>query len=148
MMHDIAVDITHWYKQIGFDQTVIHCDLKMLTMEEQGSRDITLLAFRSQYPVMFSALYATFAIMPSTKRLTEQSHGPLCDSFLMGVSMMFTDARQAYMMDEEYHKREARCKKKRQEKKNGPTNFGVKHDDTRALQIESAVATAQKSKEY
>jgi hypothetical protein len=51
-------------------------------------------------------------------------------------------------MDEEYHNQEARCKKKRQEKINGATNFGVKHDDTKALQIESAVATTKKSKEY
>jgi hypothetical protein len=56
----------------------------------------------------------------------------------MGVSMMFKDAQQAYTMDEEY----------RQEKKNGATNFGAKHDDTKAFQIESAVATAKKSKEY
>jgi hypothetical protein len=62
--------------------------------------------------------------------------------------MMFTDARQAYMMDEEYHNREARRKKKRQEKKNGPTHFGVKHDNTKAFKIESAEATTKKSREY
>jgi hypothetical protein len=148
MMKDEAVDITHWYQQIGFNRRDVRCDFKRLTMEEPGSRDITLLSLRSRYPVIFSALYATFALMPSTTRLTEQSHGALRDSLPMGVSMMFTDARQAYMMDEEYHNREARRKKKRQEKKNGPTNFGVKHDDTKALQIESAEATTRKSKEY
>jgi hypothetical protein len=103
MMHEKTVDITHWFKQIGFNQTVVHRDLKKLTMEEQGSRDITLLAFRSEYPVILVALYATFALMPSTTRLTEQSHGALRDSLPMGVSMMFTDARQAYMMDKENH---------------------------------------------
>jgi hypothetical protein len=43
------------------------------------------------YPVIVLALYATFALMPSTTRLTEQSHGTLRDSLPMGVSMMFTD---------------------------------------------------------
>jgi hypothetical protein len=37
LLHDRAVGITHWYKQIGFNQAVIHRDLKKLTMEEQGS---------------------------------------------------------------------------------------------------------------
>jgi hypothetical protein len=62
--------------------------------------------------------------------------------------MMFTDAGQAYMMDEEYHNREAQHKRKRQDKKNGATNFGVKHVVAKALQIESALATAKRSKEY
>jgi hypothetical protein len=92
MMKDEAVDITHWYKQIGFNQSAINCDFKKLTMEEQGSPDITLLSFRSRYPVIFSALYTTFALMPSTMRLAEQSHGTLRDSLPMGVSMMFTNA--------------------------------------------------------
>eukprot|EP00978_Attheya_sp_CCMP212_P020028 scaffold56843_cov32-Attheya_sp.AAC.3 len=78
--------------RIGFNQTDIHLDLKKLTMEEESSRDITLLVFQSQYPVFFSALYATFALMPSTTQLTEQSHGGLCDSLPMEVAMMFTDA--------------------------------------------------------
>jgi hypothetical protein len=92
--------------------------LKKLTTKEPGSRDITLLSFRSRYPVIVLALYATFTVMPSsTTRLTEQSHGALRDSLPMGVSMMFTDAQQAYMMNEEYHNREARRKKKRQEKR-------------------------------
>jgi hypothetical protein len=51
-------------------------------------------------------------------------------------------------MYKEYHNREAQRMKKRQEKKNGATNFGVKHDDTKALQIKSAVSAAKKSKEY
>eukprot|EP00978_Attheya_sp_CCMP212_P040257 scaffold217766_cov49-Attheya_sp.AAC.5 len=128
MMRDESVDITHWYKQIGFNQTDIHLDLKKLTMEEEGSRDITLLVFRSQYP---------------------QSHGGLRDSLPMGVAMMFTDACQSYMMDEEYHNQEARRKTNREERKNGKTNFGVKHDDTKAFQIESAaVATTKKCETY
>jgi hypothetical protein len=52
-VHDESVDTTHWYKQIGFNQINIHCDLKKLTMEEEGSRDITLLVFQSTYPVIF-----------------------------------------------------------------------------------------------
>jgi hypothetical protein len=112
MMKDEAVEITHWYHQIGFNQRDVRCDLKKLTTEEPGSRDITLLSFRSHYPVICSAPYATFPLMPSTTRLTEQGHGALRDSLPMGVSMMFTDARQAYMMDEEYHNREARRKER------------------------------------
>jgi hypothetical protein len=92
MMRDEALDITHWYKQIGFNQTNIRRDLKGLTMEEPGKRDITLLTSRKQYPVIFSALYATFSLMPSTTRLTEQNHGALCNSLPMGVPMMYTDA--------------------------------------------------------
>ena len=61
---------------------------------------------------------------------------------------MFTDAQQSYMMDEEYHNREARRKAKREEWKSSTTNFGVKHDDTKAFQIKSAVATIKKSKKY
>jgi hypothetical protein len=87
--------------------------------------------------------------MPSTTQLTEQSHGGLRDSLPMGVSMMFTNARQAYTMDEEYHNQEACCKIKKGERKSCTTNFGVKHDDTKAFQIESAVrATTKKSKQY
>jgi hypothetical protein len=52
------------------------------------------------------------------------------------------------MMDEEYHNREACRKKKGQKTKNGPTHFGVKHDNTKVLQIKSAEATTKKSKEY
>jgi hypothetical protein len=117
MMTDEAVGVTHWYQQIGFNRSDVRSDLKNLTIEEPGSRNITLLSFRSCYPVIFSALYATFALMPSTTRLTEQSHGALRDLLPMGVSMMFTDTQQAYMMDEEYHNREACRKKKRQEKR-------------------------------
>jgi hypothetical protein len=116
MMKDEAVEIAHWYQQMGFNRRDVRCHLKKLTLEEPGSRDITLLSFRSRYPLLVSALYATFALMPSTTRLTEQSHGALCDSPPMGVSMMFTDTRQAsYMMDEEYHNWETRRKKKRKE---------------------------------
>eukprot|EP00978_Attheya_sp_CCMP212_P032759 scaffold129363_cov50-Attheya_sp.AAC.3 len=53
MMYDESVDITHWYKQIGFNQTNIHLDLKKINMEEECSRDIALLVVRSQYPIIF-----------------------------------------------------------------------------------------------
>ena len=145
MMRDEPVDVTHWCKQIGFNQTDVHPDLKKLTMEEQGSRDITLLAFRSQHPVMFSALHATFALMPSTTQLTEQSHGALRDSLPVGVSMKFTDARQTCMTNEEHCNREDIRSNERQE--TGATNLGVKHDDTKAKQIQSAAATTKKSKQ-
>jgi hypothetical protein len=87
--------------------------------------------------------------MPSTTQFTKQSHGALCDSSPMGVSkmMMLTDGQQACMMDKEHHNREALCKKKRQERKNGATKFGIKHDDTKASQIESPAAATKKSKE-
>ena len=87
--------------------------------------------------------------MASATRLSEQSHGALRYSLPMGVSMKYTDAKHKFMMNVLYHYREARRKKKREAaKKKGGTNYGVKHDDTKALQIEAAEATVGKCIEY
>jgi len=56
---------------------VVKPELKRLSKEKVGSRPVGILAFKKEYPVIFAALQATFALFPSASCIAEQEHGGL-----------------------------------------------------------------------
>ena len=106
-----AESTNHWFHQLGFMRECVRTDLQWLSHERPGTRKgIKLLDFKREHPVIFSVLAAAFKLFPSNSRLAESSHGMLQDSLKSGTSLMFTDARQAYLIRDEYRNREERRK--------------------------------------
>ena len=135
--------VTHFMQQLGLMRYITREDLQKLSKKTQSDGEHTgLVAFKKGYPVVYAALSAASGLMMSNTRLTEQTHGSLRDSLKNGVSLDFTDARQAYIVNEEHDRREERrvlVRKKAVERKlkKGKSNAGrggAKHDEHKPLQ--------------
>ena len=101
--------VKHWFYQLGLLRKITLPDLKKLSKEKPGERSgDSVMDFAGKHEVIFAALIAVFGLMPSNSRLAEQTHGGLRDSLKEFVSLLCTDAMRAYIMNEEYHAREAR----------------------------------------
>jgi len=123
--------VAHWYRQLGLAQDVVQEDLRRLSKEEAGTRDIAsttwLADFRASYPALFDALKATFYLLPSTTRLMESTHSSVRQMYHGNHTWAYIDAWQTYMSSEGYRHREARRRKIREAM--GGSNKSVKHED-------------------
>jgi hypothetical protein len=123
LLVDDGESLTHFYQQLGLNQPCVQSDLRRLSKEKPGSREGGPLEFKAAYPVIFAALEAAFGLMPSNSRIAEQAHGMLRDGLRAGVSLLSTDMKQTYIMNDEYHGRRERkdCVLKRE--------ASIKHDE-------------------
>lgn len=124
----------HYFKQLGLMSPCVRDELKKLSWEKPGSRlnesSTRLLDFKREYPVIFEALFAAFALMPSNSRLAEQVHGQMRESLKTNQPLKFTDTRQSYVANQLYTMREERRRAAR--KRQSPAaKTRVKHSDSK-----------------
>ena len=158
-------DLTHFFFQIGFTQKVVFDDLKQLfeseaPQERNTSNSTPLTEFKTLYPVLFDLLHSTFGLMPSSTCLLEQTHGGNCQFLHPGDTYAMTDAIRTYSVNEDYEMKEERrviVRKRNADKAElettGPSkrkkqSGGVKHDQTKDLQILQANQLLKLGQQY
>jgi len=77
-----STDVLHGFGQLGLMRECIRPDLQRLShkrtnVEETTTDDHDVLQFKSDYPVIYAALSAAYALYPSASRIGEQEHGGL-----------------------------------------------------------------------
>ena len=79
--------------------------MKRLTLYNNEQQDVpkdSLLDFCKKFPILFEALEAKFALMPSSTRIVKQKHGQLRECLRDCVGQAYTDAEQQYITNMEY----------------------------------------------
>ena len=80
-----AEELAHWFKQLGLHRKVVLCDLQRLSQvptsdsSKRSESSTRLRLFFEEYPVLFTALRATFGLLPSASRIVESAHGMMRD---------------------------------------------------------------------
>jgi len=99
--------LAHWYQQIGLCRRVVLNDLKKLSQEGQvdvvttrtSESTCRLRDFFDEYPVLFAAYRAVFALLPSASRIVESAHGIVRYSYDPQVPAKFRNAKMRYKMN-------------------------------------------------
>ena len=73
------------------------------TRAESSTR---LRLFFEEYPVLFTALCATFGLLPSASRIVESAHGMMRDFHDTQVPAEFLNAKMRYKMNRDYEMKE------------------------------------------
>jgi hypothetical protein len=142
LLEEKSDDVIHWFQQIGLARDVTREELQKLSKEEEGkdngrSQDSPsrLYDFYEMYPIIFDALRAIFALLPSASRLTGQVHG-WCTS---QQHHDFLNGKLQYLLYTSYEMREERRRKlrkaiatKRAEQGMDKKHTKVKHDDRKS----------------
>jgi len=102
-------DVVRGFGQLGLMRGCVRPDLQRLSNETTGSRSgHDLLHFKSEYPVIYAALSAAYALYPSASCIAEQEHGGLRAGLQDGVAMQRTDCERQYIMNEVHAERHER----------------------------------------
>ncbi|KAL7526386.1 hypothetical protein ACHAXR_001468, partial [Thalassiosira sp. AJA248-18] len=114
--------LVHWYQQLGLCRKVVLHDLKKLSREGQdepqhrkSESSTKLHDFFVQYPVLFTAYRAVFALLPSASRIVESAHGIIRYSYNPQVPQQFLNDTMRYKMGIGHDMNESRRKRVRKE---------------------------------
>lgn len=147
-------DSLHFFKQIGLARDCVRDDLKRLSNEQQNTRDVKsdtpLADFRKQYPIIFEALFATFALLPSSSRLSEQVHGLMRATLGSETPIGLQDHKMAYITRNEYDNRKERrgIVLERMSSGGDESKRSLKHEDRKETQKMVGVQLKESLKQY
>lgn len=108
--------LTHFLVQLNFMKSKCRNELKRLTQERDVVRDPTsktpLMDFAAEYPQIFDALWSTFALIPSSTRMSELFHAIERNAFDPQTPFDWADSRGRYLIKDEYRNRRDRRNEK------------------------------------
>ena len=93
-------EAVHGFGQLGLMRPCVRQNLQQLSHEVSSSRRAGILQFKMDYPVIYAALSAMYALYPSASRIAEQEHGGLRAGLSDGISQQRTDCERAYIVNE------------------------------------------------
>ena len=109
-------ELAHWFKQLGLHRKVVLRDLRRLSQvptsdsSKRSESSTRLRLFFEEYPVLFTALRATFGLLPSASRIVESAHGMMRDFHDTQVPAEFLNAKMRYKMNKDHEMKEKRRK--------------------------------------
>ena len=144
-LEEEAEELAHWFKQLGLHRKVVLRDLRRLSQEstadssKRSESSTRLRLFFKEYPVLFTALRATFGLLASASRIVESAHGMMRDFHDTQVPAEFLNAKMRYKMNKDYEMKEERRKLIRQLISDDTENKGrkykaAKHSDRKMTQ--------------
>ena len=109
-----------------------------------------LADFRKQYPIIFEALFATFALLPSSSRLSEQVHGLMRATLGSETPIGLQDHKMAYITRNEYDNRKDRRRVvlERMSNEGDESKRSLKHEDRKETQKMVGVQLKESLKQY
>ena len=98
-LEEEAEELAHWFKQLGLHRKVVLRDLRRLSQEstadssKRSESSTRLRLFFKEYPVLFTALRATFGLLASASWIVESAHGMMRDFHDTQVPAEFLKAK-------------------------------------------------------
>ena len=116
MEADDVKTLAHWWRQLGWERSVIFDELKKLSQETEvhPNRPVDsshrLHDFFLMYPIIFISLQAVFGLLPSSSRLVEHAHGIMRACWDSQIPTEFWNDKMNYKMMKDHLMKEARRK--------------------------------------